>query len=103
MLTPVQTERRRERKPAGFDVEAVRRDFPILHQKVHGKALVYLDNAATAQTPRVVIDAIERYYLEDCSNIHRGVHTLSERATRQYEEARGKVQRFIGAPRPEEV
>ena len=78
-----------------FDVRMVRQDFPALEQKVHGKPLVYLDNAATTQKPRSVIEALHRFYEEDCANIHRGVHLLSERATQAYEDARGKVQRFL--------
>lgn len=74
-----------------------REDFPVLKQQVHGKPLVYLDNAATSQKPRVVIDAITRYYEEYNSNIHRGVHTLSQRATDAYEGARVKAQRFLNA------
>lgn len=80
-----------------FDVQAVRRDFPALAQEVHGKPLVYLDSAATAQKPRAVVEAEERYYLRDCANVHRGVHALAERATRAYEEARGKVARLLNA------
>lgn len=80
-----------------LDVEKVRADFPILHQLVHGKPLVYLDNAATAQKPRQVIDALRRYYECDNANIHRGVHTLSERATAAFEGARDKVRAFLGA------
>ena len=76
-----------------FDVQRVRRDFPILSQKIHGKPLVYLDNAATTQKPQAVIDAMVRSYAEDNANIHRGVHLLSERATQAYEQAREKVQR----------
>ena len=87
----------------GFDVEAVRKDFPILAQKVHGKPLVYLDNGATSQKPRLVIDALSRYYAEENSNIHRGVHHLSERATAAYEAAREKVRRFINAPKNQEI
>jgi cysteine desulfurase/selenocysteine lyase len=87
----------------GFDVEAIRRDFPILAQKVHGKPLVYLDNGATSQKPRVVIDTLGRYYAEENSNIHRGVHYLSERATAAYEAARQKIQRFINASKPQEI
>src|SRR3990172_5123652 len=79
---------RRETAFAVFDVHAVRRDFPILEQKVHDKPLVYLDNAATSQKPQVVVDALCRFYTEECANIHRGVHHLSERATREYEEGR---------------
>ena len=86
-----------------FDVQKVRRDFPILKQRIHGKALVYLDNAATTQKPQSVIDAMVRSYAEDNANIHRGVHLLSERATQAYEEARGKVQRFLNAASPREV
>ena len=86
-----------------FDVEKVRLDFPILHQKVHGKPLVYLDNAATTQKPRAVIDATTRYYEQDNANIHRGVHLLSERATRAYEEAREKLARFLNAPDPRNI
>lgn len=86
-----------------FDVERVRADFPVLQQQVHGKPLVYLDNAATTQKPRQVIECIERYYRWDNANIHRGVHQLSERATRAYEEARNKVQRFINAAHREEI
>ena len=86
-----------------FPVEALRRDFPILHQEVHGHPLVYLDNAASAQKPRQVIDAISQFYSSDYSNIHRGVHALSERSTRRYEEARIKVQKFINAPSPREI
>ncbi|HKB72322.1 MAG TPA: cysteine desulfurase [Thermoanaerobaculia bacterium] len=85
-------------RPAGFDVEQIRLEFPILHQKVHGKPLVYLDNAATTQKPRAVIDATTHYYETDNSNIHRGVHALSERATKLYEDARVKLARFLGAP-----
>jgi cysteine desulfurase/selenocysteine lyase len=86
-----------------FDVEQVRRDFPILQQKVHGKPLVYLDNAATTQKPLAVIDAIEAYYRRDNSNIHRGVHTLSERATEHYEMARTSIQRFLNAADSKEI
>jgi len=88
---------------AGFDVGRVRKEFPALKQLVHGKPLVYLDNAATTQKPQLVIDAITRFYQEDCSNIHRGVHLLSERATRAYEDVRLAVQQFINAADPAEV
>jgi cysteine desulfurase/selenocysteine lyase len=88
---------------AAFDVQAIRRDFPILHQTVHGHPLVYLDNAATSQKPMVVIDAIRNYYSVDNSNIHRGVHALSERSTRHYEEGRIHIQRFLGAADPREI
>src|SRR5215468_11547101 len=80
-----------------FDVEKIRRDFPILHQSVHGKPLVYLDNAATTQKPLAVIEALDHYYRTDNSNIHRGVHTLSERATEDYEKVRVAIQRFLNA------
>jgi cysteine desulfurase/selenocysteine lyase len=86
-----------------FDVHAVRRDFPILEQTVHGKPLVYLDNAATSQKPRAVIDAISNYYLSDNANIHRGVHLLSERATAGYEGARAVVQKFLNARESREI
>jgi len=88
---------------SAFDVQRIRQDFPILNQTVHGKPLVYLDNAATTQKPRAVIDAMVRSYAEDNANIHRGVHLLSERATRAYEEARVKVQTFLNAPDAREV
>jgi cysteine desulfurase / selenocysteine lyase len=87
----------------GLDVEKVRKDFPILGQEVRGKPLVYLDSAATSQKPRAVIDAVARYYLQDNANVHRGVHLLSERATKEYEDAREKVRRFINAARTEEI
>ncbi len=87
----------------GFDVEKIREDFPILRQKVHGHPLVYLDSAATSQKPRAVLDAMQQFYLQDCSNVHRGVHLLSERATRAYEDGRGKVQRFINAAEAREI
>jgi len=86
-----------------FDAERVRGDFPILREKVNGWPLVYLDNAATSQKPRAVLDAMQHYYAADNANIHRGVHTLSVRATDAYEGARAKVQQFLGAQRPEEI
>jgi cysteine desulfurase/selenocysteine lyase len=82
---------------ASLDVDAIRREFPILHQEVRGKPLVYLDNAATTQKPRAVIDALAHYYERDNSNIHRGVHALSELATAAYEGAREKARAFLGA------
>ncbi len=88
---------------ASFDVLKIREDFPILKEKVHGKPLVYFDNAATSQKPRQVIDAMLRFYEEDCSNVHRGVHTLSERATKAYEDVRVKVERFINAREAREI
>jgi len=72
-----------------LDASAIRKEFPILAQQVHGKPLVYLDSAATSQKPKCVIDAITRFYLMDNANIHRGVHELSERSTLAYEAARG--------------
>ncbi|WP_242394284.1 cysteine desulfurase [Anaeromyxobacter oryzisoli] len=96
---------RRDTAPAraGYDVEAIRAQFPILARPVRGKPLAYLDNAATSQKPRAVIDAIRRYYEEDNANVHRGVHLLSERATRAQEAARVKVARFLGTDDPHEV
>jgi cysteine desulfurase/selenocysteine lyase len=87
----------------GLNVERIRADFPILHQTVHGKPLVYLDNAATSQKPRAVIDAITRYYEGTNSNIHRGVHFLSEQATAEYEAARQTAQKFINAAHAREI
>ena len=86
-----------------FDVAAIRADFPALSQKVHGRPLVYLDNAATTQKPRQVIDAISRYYERDNANVHRGVHMLSERATEAYEGARAKVRAFVNARSVSEI
>jgi cysteine desulfurase/selenocysteine lyase len=88
---------------SAFDVERVRADFPILQQTVHGKPLVYLDNAATSQKPRAVIDAISRYYEGTNANIHRAVHRLSEQATEEYEAARVTAQKFINAASPTEI
>jgi cysteine desulfurase/selenocysteine lyase len=93
----------RESSSPAFDVKRIREDFPILKQKVHGKPLVYLDNAATSQKPGKVIDAILDFYMYDCSNVHRGVHLLSERATEAYEGARIKIQRFLNAPDSREI
>jgi cysteine desulfurase/selenocysteine lyase len=88
---------------APFDVERIRRDFPILRQQVHGRPLVYLDNAATSQKPKSVIDAVTQFYLADNSNIHRGIHHLSERATQAFEAARAKVARFLNATEAREI
>ena len=82
---------------AGFDVERIREDFPVLKQTIHGKPLVYLDNAATAQKPYAVIEAIRKFHEVDCANIHRGVHELSQRSTAAYEGTRAKMQRFLNA------
>ncbi|HEX8692571.1 MAG TPA: cysteine desulfurase [Longimicrobium sp.] len=79
-----------------LDVERIRADFPILDQEVNGKRLVYLDNAASTQKPRQVIEAVDRFYRRDNANVHRGVHELSHRATEAYEQARGKVARLMG-------
>ncbi len=86
-----------------FDVAQIRKDFPILHQQVHGHPLVYLDSAASSQKPKAVIDAIVRLYTSDYSNIHRGVHSLSERSTRHYEETRVKIQRLLNAAHSREI
>ena len=86
-----------------FDVAAVRCDFPLLHRPLDGKPLVYLDNAATTQKPKAVLDRIMRYYGQENANVHRGVHRLSERATQAYEEARGQVARFLNAADPREI
>ena len=77
--------------------QQVRADFPILHQHVQDKPLVYLDNAATSQKPQAVLDALRNYYESDNANVHRGAHTLSVRATEAYERARDKVAQFVNA------
>jgi cysteine desulfurase/selenocysteine lyase len=87
----------------GYDLARVRSDFPILARPIHGKPLVYLDNAATTQKPRAVLDALAEVYGESYANVGRGVHTLTQRATEAYEGARATVQRFLGAPLPEEI
>src|SRR6202142_3059368 len=86
-----------------MDIKAIQKDFPILSRKVRGKRLIYLENAATAQKPTSVIEAEARYYKETNANIHRGIHTLSEEATTQYENVRKKVAQFIGAQAPESI
>ena len=86
-----------------FDIDKIRKDFPILKQRVNGKPLVYLDNAATSQKPQVVLDAMNRYYVEENSNIHRGVHFLSDKATQSYESARKIIQKFINANDSREI
>ena len=86
-----------------LDVERIRKDFPILHQEVHGRPLVYLDSAATSQKPQVVLDALADYYARDNANVHRGVHQLSERATEAYEGARARIQRFLNAAHSREI
>jgi cysteine desulfurase/selenocysteine lyase len=90
-------------KSSEYDIESIRAQFPLLKTKIHGKPLVYFDNAATTQKPRVVIDALQRYYESENANIHRGVHTLSREATEAYEEARQKIARFINAAEPREI
>lgn len=87
----------------GLDVEKVRKDFPVLQQQVKDHPLVYLDNAATAQKPLTVIESVNRYYRETNSNVHRGVHTLSDKASSQYEEVREKIRKFINASSVEEI
>ncbi|HVK98302.1 MAG TPA: cysteine desulfurase [Dongiaceae bacterium] len=86
-----------------FDLDAIRADFPILHQQVKGKPLVYLDNAATTQKPKAVLDALTRYYSTVHSNVHRGAHTLADLATREFEAARETVQHFLNAPFSREI
>jgi cysteine desulfurase/selenocysteine lyase len=86
-----------------LDIEAIREQFPILDQEVNGHRLVYLDNAASSQKPRVVVEALARYYEHDHANVHRGIHELSVRATEAYEDARATAARFIGAGDPSEV
>lgn len=88
---------------AAFDIDRIRRDFPILSREVNGCPLVYLDNGATAQKPRPVIDTIERYYAQENANIHRGVHHLSQVATQAYEDARETIARWINAPASRQV
>jgi cysteine desulfurase/selenocysteine lyase len=88
---------------SGLDVARIREDFPILHQMINGKPLVYMDNAATTQKPQAVIDALVSYYSNDNSNVHRGVHTLSQRATDLYEEARTKVRVLLNAASDKEI
>lgn len=86
-----------------FDVQRIRSDFPALQQEIRGKPLVYFDNGASTQKPKIVLDTLQRYYGRDYSNVHRGAHTLSERATEAFEQARDKIARFIGAGDPSEI
>src|SRR3984957_3849429 len=111
-MTTAAKKRITEKRPApvqvretavAFDVEKIRGDFPILRQKIRGKTLVYLDNAATTQKPQVVINAITRYYERDNANIHRGVHFLSEHATEEHDEARETIQQFLNAADSKEI
>ena len=89
--------------PSGFDAEKVRADFPVLRQLVNGKPLVYLDSGATSQKPQAVIDELVRYYSTENSNVHRGVHTLSQNATEDYEGARAKIRILLNAASDEEI
>jgi cysteine desulfurase/selenocysteine lyase len=100
---PVPAPMQRAGTGASFDVQRVRKDFPILRQHFRGRPLVYLDNAATAQKPQTVIDAVGRFYSHENANIHRGVHYLSEQATIAYDEVRERVARFINARTSREV
>ncbi len=86
-----------------FDINKIRQDFPILQQKIYGKPLVYLDNAATTQKPKVVIDTVSKYYYEENANIHRGVHYLSNKATESFEIARKNIQKYINAENSHEI
>ena len=88
---------------APYDVEAIRRDFPILAREVYGKPLVYLDNGASAQKPQVVLDAVQHAYSQEYANVHRGLHFLSNAATDAYEKARETVRRFLNAPAVENI
>src|SRR5437667_6114553 len=97
-MTRVASEQR-----AAFDVATVREEFPILRRRVHGRPLVYLDNAATTQKPQRVIDRVVRYYSEENANIHRGVHLLSVEATEAYDAAREQVRRFVNAAEAREI
>ena len=89
--------------PETFDVQKIRADFPVLNQIVNDEPLIYLDNAATTQKPQAVLDVLNHYYLQDNANVHRGVHTLAERATAEFEAARKKVQQFIHANSNKEI
>src|SRR5262245_20004604 len=102
-VTGARPRKARQTSPAGFDVWKIREDFPILRRQVNGKPLVYLDNAATAQKPQVVIDTLDRFYREENSNVHRGVHFLSQLATEEYEKARLTAQRFLNAAEAPEI
>jgi cysteine desulfurase/selenocysteine lyase len=93
----------REGAAAVYEVQRVRQDFPILQQRINGRPLVYLDNAATSQKPRAVLESLQAYYTECNSNVHRGLHQLSERATEAYEQARAKAQRFLNASDSREI
>ena len=90
-------------KVRGFDVDKIRKDFPILNQKVYGKTLIYFDNAATSQKPQIVIDSLVKYYSEYNANIHRGVHYLSQKASNAYDNVRKKTQQFINSDSEKEI
>ncbi len=92
-----------EKQPATYDVEAIRRDFPALALKVYGKPLVYLDNAASAQKPQVMLDALMKAYAQEYANVHRGLHYLANAATDAYEGARTRVAKFLNAPDPKQI
>jgi cysteine desulfurase/selenocysteine lyase len=92
-----------DKTQASYDVRKIRQDFPIFRQPINGCSLIYLDNAATTQKPQSVLDALTRFYTQECANIHRGVHFLSERATESYETSREKVRRFINAASVQEI
>jgi cysteine desulfurase/selenocysteine lyase len=101
-ITP-DVEQSPDRTPSPLDVERIRQDFPILEERVNGRLVAYLDNAATSQKPRIVIEALRSYYAHKNANVHRGLHKLSRRATEAYEGARSKVAKWIGAASPSEV
>jgi cysteine desulfurase/selenocysteine lyase len=103
MSSAIKTGHAHQARTSSFDPYAVRGDFHILFERINGKPLVYLDNAATTQKPRLVIDAITHYYETDNANIHRGVHQLSQRATHEYEGARRRVSNFLNAASPDEI
>src|SRR5436305_4184088 len=88
---------------SGVDWNAIRQDFPILGEQAHGHPLIYFDSAATSQKPRAVIDALRNFYEHDNANVHRGLHTLSSRATEAYEKARQRVADYIGAASADEI
>ena len=86
-----------------YDIYQIRKDFPILSREVYGKPLVYLDNSATTQKPRIVVDAIANEYYSENANVHRGVHFLSQQATELHESARAKIAKFLNASSPSEI
>ena len=102
-MTSTSTLDKEPQVPADFDPVRIREQFPTLDQEVNGKRLVYLDSAATSQKPRAVLEALASYYERDNANVHRGIHELSRRATIAFEEARGKVARWVNAAEPAEI